>query len=265
MRFSNYHTHTSFCDGNDRTEELVIKAIQLGCPEIGFSGHSFTWFDQSYCMSPKDIENYEREIMSLKEKYRGRIKILLGIEQDFYSDEPAKDFDYVIGSVHYVLKDGEYLPVDENRQLLSDAAKNYYGGDFYAFAEDYFETVGRIYEKTGCNIIGHFDLFGKFNGCDELFDTKHPRYRRAVSGALERLKYVPAFFEVNMGGMIKGYKKEPYPQRFILEEINAFGGKVILSSDCHDKETLLYGFDEAYRYLLNCGFDSGRICRSMNL
>ena len=68
-----------------------------------------------------------------------------------------------------------------------------------------------------------------------------------------------------MGGMIKGYKKEPYPQRFILEEINAFGGKVILSSDCHDKETLLYGFDEAYRYLLNCGFDSGRICRSMNL
>ena len=38
---SNYHTHSTFCDGADSPEELVIEAIRLGCPEIGFSGHSY--------------------------------------------------------------------------------------------------------------------------------------------------------------------------------------------------------------------------------
>ena len=36
---SNYHTHTCFCDGKNTPEEMVLEAIRLGCPEIGFSGH----------------------------------------------------------------------------------------------------------------------------------------------------------------------------------------------------------------------------------
>ena len=38
--FSNFHTHTVFCDGADSPEELVLEALRLGCPEIGFSGRS---------------------------------------------------------------------------------------------------------------------------------------------------------------------------------------------------------------------------------
>ena len=40
MMFSNYHTHTTYCDGANTPEELVLEAIRLGCPELGFSGHS---------------------------------------------------------------------------------------------------------------------------------------------------------------------------------------------------------------------------------
>ena len=68
---SNYHTHTVYCDGNDTPEALVLEAIRLGCPSIGFSGHSFTEFDQSYCMSRERTEEYKREVRALKEKYRG--------------------------------------------------------------------------------------------------------------------------------------------------------------------------------------------------
>ena len=42
---ANYHTHTVFCDGRNTPEELVQEAIRLGCPEIGFSGHSYTSFE----------------------------------------------------------------------------------------------------------------------------------------------------------------------------------------------------------------------------
>ena len=81
----NYHTHTRFCDGADSPEELILEALRLGCPEIGFSGHSYIE-GENWCMSAEGTEQYIREICRLKEQYRDRIRIRLGIEQDILSD-----------------------------------------------------------------------------------------------------------------------------------------------------------------------------------
>ena len=62
MTPSNLHTHTRYCDGRDTPEELILEAIKLGCPAIGFTGHSFTPFDTSYCMSLDNTERYNEEI-----------------------------------------------------------------------------------------------------------------------------------------------------------------------------------------------------------
>ncbi len=240
---SNYHTHTVYCDGNDTPEALVLEAIRLGCPSIGFSGHSFTEFDQSYCMSRERTEEYKREVRALKEKYRGQIEILLGVEQDYYSEEPTDEYDYVIGSVHYILKDGVYLTVDWTREQQEEDVKIYYGGDFYAYAEDYYKIVADIYRKTKCDIVGHFDLITKFNQDDALFDTKDERYRNAALAAVRALLKTPAAFEINTGAIARGLRTEPYPAKFILDEIYREGGEVLITSDCHAKENLLFGFD----------------------
>ena len=145
---SNYHTHTTFCHGADTPEELVKEAIRLGCPSIGFSSHSYTSFDGSYCMTREGPREYVAQVRALQEKYRDKIKIYLGVEQDFYSDDPAEGYDYVIGSVHYVLKDGCYLSVDMSRENQIDFVEKHYGGDYYAFIEDYFATVAQVYDKT---------------------------------------------------------------------------------------------------------------------
>ena len=240
---SNYHTHTVYCDGNDTPEALVLEAIRLGCPSIGFSGHSFTEFDQSYCMSREKTEEYKREVRALKEKYRGQIEILLGVEQDYYSEEPTDEYDYVIGPVHYILKDGVYLTVDWTREQQEEDVKIYYGGDFYAYAEDYYKIVADIYRKTKCDIVGHFDLITKFNQDDALFDTKDERYRNAALAAVRALLKTPAAFEINTGAIARGLRPEPYPAKFILDEIYREGGEVLITSDCHAKENLLFGFD----------------------
>ena len=83
---SNYHTHTHFCDGKNSPEEMVLQAIRLGCPELGFSGHSYLPFGTDYCMTPEKTRQYQAEIRRLQEKYAGQIKILLGIEQDYFSE-----------------------------------------------------------------------------------------------------------------------------------------------------------------------------------
>ena len=47
-----------------------------------------------------------------------------------------------------------------------------------------------------------------------------------------------------------------YPSDTILKEIANKGGRVIVTSDCHKKELLDYGFDDAYEKLKNLGFKS---------
>ncbi len=235
---NNYHTHTRYCDGKDSPEELVLEAIALGCGELGFSGHSFVPFDDC-CMSVEGTEAYKREIRALRERYAGQIKILLGVEQDYYSPMPTEDYEYVIGSVHYVCKDGEYLPVDLSRDAQIRIVREHYAGDFYAFAEDYYALVGEVRRKTGCDIVGHFDLITKFNEDGSLFDTSHPRYRAAARKALDRLCRKPVIFEINTGAIARGYRTTPYPEPFILEELQRRGMPLILSSDCHDKRFLL--------------------------
>ncbi len=239
----NYHTHTRFCDGENTPEELVCEAIRLGCPEIGFSGHAYTFFDESYCMTPDGTREYVSVIRGLKEKYQDRIRIFLGVEQDYYSEASTEPYDYVIGSVHYVKKDGCYLPVDESKEIQQENVDRFYGGDFYGFIEDYYKTVADLYRKTRCQIVGHFDLIKKFNGAGDLFDPQHPRYQAAANKALSALMPLPVALEVNTGGIARGYVSEPYPSGDILTPWLALEKPVLFASDCHKAEQLLFGYD----------------------
>ena len=75
-QFSNFHTHTILCDGKDEPEALVQEALRLGCPALGFSGHSYAPYDRAYCMSPEETEEYKAVIHRLRKKYAGRIRLL---------------------------------------------------------------------------------------------------------------------------------------------------------------------------------------------
>ena len=99
---TNFHTHTNFSHGKENPEEIVIYAIENGFSSLGFTGHSYTDFDLSYCMT--DTAGYMAEINRLKEKYKGKIQIYLGLEEDIFSKERPDGFDYIIGSAHYVKK-----------------------------------------------------------------------------------------------------------------------------------------------------------------
>lgn len=247
MTLSNYHTHTCYCDGKDRPEELVREAIRLGCPELGFSGHSHLSFDDC-CMTAEGTEQYKSEIRRLREQYRDQLRIRLGLEQDYFGDLPTDDYEYVIGSVHYVPMEDRMISVDTSAEDFDAAVATLYVGDVYAFAEEYYALVGRIYEKTECNIVGHFDLITKFNEGNCRFDTSHPRYRKAAGEALEALLAAPVIFEINTGAIARGYRRTPYPENWILRELIAHKAPLLLSSDCHDKRFLLCEL-EKYRDL----------------
>ena len=244
MSFSNYHTHTTYCDGADSPEELVQEAIRLGCPEIGFSGHSHIPGDGDWNMTESGTLDYCAEVRRLQRQYEGRIRIRLGIEQDLFSEIDRSLFDYVIGAVHSVKKNGQRCPVDESRESFLRVVREVYDGDFYAFAEDYYALVAALPERTTCDIIAHFDLITKYNEGGILFDTSHPRYVRAADCALDRLAETDVLLEVNTGAMARGYRTTPYPEPRLRDRWLARGKELILASDCHDRRCLLYGFED---------------------
>ncbi len=254
MKLTNFHTHTSFCDGAHSPEEIVLHAIEKGFDAIGFSGHGHIYFDEPGSMTAEVTDEYIKNISHLKEKYKDKLRIFCGVEQDYYCKPLTHSFDYVIGSVHYVRKDGVYLVVDASADILEKGVKDLYEGDIYAVCEDYFANVGDVVNKTDCDIIGHFDLITKYNEKRPLIDIEHPRYVKAATDAIEKLVATDRIFEINTGAIARGLRTSPYPCSWMLSEIAKRGGKVILSSDSHNKNTIDCAFSEARDLALSCGF-----------
>ena len=243
------HMHTAYCDGTGAPEDMILSAIDKGLQTVGISGHSYTFFDTSYCMQKADIPRYIAELRYLRAKYYDRIHVLCGVEQDYYSDYPTDEFDYVIGSVHYVKLGEEYVPVDESVELLLSAAKRYFDGDIYALCEAYFATAADVVNKTNCDIIGHFDLISKFTEQTDLIDVNNPRYVAAWQKAADELLKHNVPFEINTGAISRGYRTEPYPSADMIAYIRERGGRFVLSSDAHSIDAIAYRFEE-YEALL---------------
>ena len=166
------------------------------------------------------------------------------MEKDAYSTTPIAGFDYVIGSAHYLRKEGDFCAVDISLQDFTDGVNRMFGGDFYAAAENYYSGLSTVVQQTNADIIGHFDLITKFNEKYNLFDTDNPRYVRAWQAAADALLKTGKPFEVNTGAIARGWRTAPYPATEIIAYIKACGGKFVFSSDGHNKDNIAYHYTE---------------------
>ena len=250
---SNLHTHTTFCDGNDTPEEMVLEAIDKSFASLGFSGHGYMDFDQSYCIT--DIKGYINEIKRLKEKYKREIQIYLGVEEDMLCPVQNRgDFEYIIGSSHYVQKDGKPFVLDIGNENFVTAL-NQFDGDIVSLAENYFSHFCDYILARRPDIIGHFDLLTKY---DEKFDygfTTNQKYIEVGKKYISVAAKADSFFEVNTGAIGRGWRTSQYPAEPLLHQIKKQGGKIVLNSDCHKKSWLDCSFGEVRLLLKDIGFE----------
>lgn len=252
MIITNFHTHTTYCDGKDTPEEMVKAAIDKGFTALGFSSHSFYEPTKDYTMSLENEPQYFNEIKLLQEKYKEKIEIFCGIEQDYFSPPKRFDYDYSIGSVHCIEKNGVSITVDESAKILNAFLDRYYGGDYDALAKEYFELVGDVLNKTGADIIGHIDLITKYNEKEKR--TLSKKFFDCAEEAVKKLAPEGKPFEINTGAIARGYRSTPYPSPEILEMIKGEGGKIIFSSDCHNKDFIDCYYKEAEILAKSIGF-----------
>lgn len=250
MQLHNFHTHTVYSDGHDTPEEMISAAIGLDFTALGFSDHSWAKAEEDYCMSPEKIREYYAEIRGLREKYGDKIKIYAGIEQDSESALPEYDYDYVISSVHEMVRRGISMPVDESADKQRALVSELFGGSYLDFARSYFEKVTENVMRNKTDIVGHFDLLTKFSLAPE---DDEEYIKSALEAAGECVKYCRTF-ELNTGAIARGLRSVPYPAGFIADEIKRLGGRFIVTSDCHYRAKLNCWFNEAEDFLSSHGF-----------
>lgn len=251
----NLHTHGILCDGKFDYEDMVKRAVELGFESIGFSGHSHTPFDESYCMSVENTKVYKKRIADLKEKYTGVIDIYRGIEFDVFSDDNPKDYEYVIGDCHYIKCGSDYMPVDGSAKEGQEYINNFFGGDGLAFAKAYYENMTLLTTLAKCDIVGHFDLLMKNNELCGYIDPLSSAYRSIALEALTAVAEKIKVFEINVGSIARGYRSIPYPESFIIKRIKEMGCGVVISSDCHHKDYLDTNFELGLQLAKDSGFN----------
>lgn len=248
---ADYHCHTIYCDGKNTPEELVISGIEKGFDCLGISGHGFTDFDTSYCMT--NTEKYIKNINELKEKYRDKIQLYLGVEEDMSCPVKRDDFDYIIGSCHYTFIGGKYYPIDSSVETFKKCL-NMWDNKILDFAEEYYSRFCDYINKRKPDIIGHFDLITKYDQKGESIFLCNPQYNLLVEKYIKKALESNCIFEVNTGAIYRGYRSKPYPSNNLLRVICENDGKIILSSDSHKKDSLGYNFKKTEEYLKEIGF-----------
>lgn len=250
------HTHTTYCDGKTPAADMARRALELGFVSLGFSSHAPQRFDPGYCIPPEKEKDYRAKIREIASQYAGRMTVYLGMERDAFSCASPDGLDYFLSAVHYLPHpDGYHTAVDGHAEDLKRYTDLYCGGDGLAMANRYFSLLRDDVLAMHPDIIAHFDLVRKNNAVLHLYDEDSPAYRRLALDALRPLKDTGALLEVNTGAMARGYLTTPYPAPFLLREWKAWGGEVIINSDCHDMRYLDYGFSDARALLQSLGYD----------
>ena len=257
MILPDLHIHTPYCQHAKGTiEETVLKAIEKGFDEIGFTGH--LPYPPGFvepapdCVIPEHLyPDYLNEVKQLQSKYRDRIRIDLAVEIDFleeYADWSAEQvqkhpYEYVIGSMH-ILK-GVALDYEEN-VLKIDLDKL---GGVDGVWERYYNTMEKMIESDLCRIVGHFDLPKKFSITQTRKDfSEHIVY------LLELIRDKDMIVEINTGGKDRSYPKEFYPSEAILKLARDRKVDITLGSDAHAPEDVGRYFPEAQELARSLGW-----------
>ena len=250
---ANYHTHSTWCDGKNTPEEIVVAAIEKGFDEIGFSSHAMlpeTLLD--WGLTAKNIEVYAADIRALAAKYEGRIKVLCGVEADYAPMVATPDRsvfsairpDYIIGSVHFVAApDGAFVCVDESPESLKNGIRDHFSGNVEEYIRAYFAQVRRMMAEYDFDIVGHIDLVRKFNVKSPYFSEDAAWYREEIEKTAFAAAASGKIIEINTGAISRGWLEDPYPSVVFRDLLTKAGAHFVIGSDAHSSSAIDCAFD----------------------
>jgi|AntRauTorckE6833_2_1112554.scaffolds.fasta_scaffold02256_10 histidinol-phosphatase (PHP family) len=246
------HAHTSYSDGSG-IPLMVDAAEAAGLDAVGFTDHcslSEAWRDERLLWNRNFDRTYarRREALSIAAD-RTDIAIYDAVEMDYEPELEAEidefldeaDFDYAIGSVHYVA--GKQVFPFESFADASDAERR-------AFVDTYYDAVVSLVESELFDVLAHVDLIENHPALHGLTTAAH---RERVAAACADSRTVP---EINAGRAgDRGEFDLFHPTEPFTEAFRDRGVRFVVGTDSHDPEDFADRVPRLERYLDETGID----------
>lgn len=254
-----------FCDhARDTLAEIVAAYYAAGFECVGLTEHmpplSDAW------LYPDEVElgrtaewmqerfgRYVAEARRLEREYAGRMRILVGLESEWYPGcgpwvaELRERFalDYVVGSVHHVGGDC----FDFSQEAYARVALE--SGGLVPLYAAYFDAQYEMLQSLRPEVVGHFDLVRLHDPSYAHTLAVHEIQRRIV----RNLKWVQesgAILDVNARALLKGHS-EPYVCGSIFSLAAALDVGCVYGDDAHGARDVGFAYGRIEDMLVRAG------------
>lgn len=222
-----YHMHSrvSF-DSREDPANILAAAEKMGLKEICFTDHIDYWVDVPVQNWVFDYDVYSRNYDSLTHP---TVKIRRGVEfglKPYNADQLAaeirkREFDFVLGSVHFVKDVDVYDPAYWQTVKLDDAEVDYLE-----------ETLACVKHHKDFDVLGHLTYLSKCKGHPTHKPIDLNKYRDRIEEIFKVLITKGKGIEVNTSGMDRC--GDYLPGMDYVRLYKELGGEIItIGSDAH--------------------------------
>ncbi len=260
---SNYHTHSTFCDGSGAPEEYVKAAIAQGFTHFGFSGHSPLPFENTFAIRENEMDDYVATVRRLQQQYADQLKIYLGLEADYIPGmaeninewKARYGLDYIIGSVHLVSTlgcDKLWFTDGSKIETYDEGLRELFGNDIKAAVRAFFVQTNAMIISQKPDVVGHFDKV-KMNNKGRYFSEHDAWYHKLVLETLTVIKESGCVCEINTRGFYKHRYTDYFPGAYLWKAMAEMNIPLMVNSDAHKPEEVGLLLDDALQLLKQNG------------
>lgn len=236
-------------------KQFTDQANAKGIQHFGISEHAYHFYQTKDILNNSwvnerrfyDMEDYVQLFQQARD---ANIDVKMSIEMDYTPGKHKEmrdfinnyQFDYVIGSIHWI----EEFGID-----LAEFKHEWDFRDLKATYKSYFDQVVTLAESNLFDIIGHLDLVKIFNYIPSDEEFLLEQYDRATTALANSKTCV----EISTAGLRKPVG-QLYPDRRLLQLCYKKGIPIVLSSDAHVPEDVGKDFDQAIQLARSVGYSS---------
>jgi histidinol-phosphatase (PHP family) len=255
------HSHTQYSgdipkgQGNS-VRELCLAAIEKGLDGIAITDHFDIDGIYDGYFPPLDHEAIARDITESREEFKGKLKLLHGIELGQATHMPdesnvqlkSQPYDIVLGSVHAVRGIIDFADTD-----IAGMTKNEYTRLWEQYIEEMLDTIA----WGNFDVLTHITYPKRYylgNGITDFPDIKN-KGREYFEPILKAVINKGITLECNTSGL-RQTMGECLPNEDLFRFYYELGGRdVTVGSDAHKAKDLGANFNDAVEMLKSIGFD----------
>jgi histidinol-phosphatase (PHP family) len=236
----------AFTDEN--VDRYVAAAEEAGVQELGVSEHVYRFTQALEVWQHPFWQEQARDDLDAYEEFVRTTPLRLGIEMDYVAGREDRianllsshEFDYVIGSVHFIHDKAVDYDVWDIWESVGDPDRVW---------ELYFDTLAEAVRSGLFDVLAHPDLVKVWGG-DRPMPQRDPRFY--YEPAVEAIEDSGIAVEVSTAGLRKPVK-EIYPAPAFAAMCVEAGAAFSLSSDAHVPGDIGYAYEQALEEMQGWG------------